>query len=272
MTDTPADGSYRVTRGDGVLRITFNRPDQGNALPATAVPQLTALFKAAQADRAVRCLLFDGAGKVFSAGGDVSNFGKSLEIEPAARQQDFARRLGNLSALVLALAAYEGPIVVAVRGAAAGAGLLYPLIGDLVIGDPSASFVFAHQRVGLSPDAGVSHLLPRVVGERAARTLLLTAAKIDAEEALRLGILSRVVSAELLEAEAVSSARRLAAAPRTAVVAAKRLVNQASGRSLAEQLEAERAQIVECVGDADFEEGVRAFLEKRRANFPSTRD
>jgi 2-(1,2-epoxy-1,2-dihydrophenyl)acetyl-CoA isomerase len=271
MTDTPADGGYGVTRGDGLLRITFDRPEQGNALPPGAVPQLTALLRAAQSDRSVRCLLFEGAGKVFSAGGDVAGFAKSLEIDPAARQQDFARRLGNLSALVEALAAFERPIVVGVRGAAAGAGLLYPLIADYVVGDPSASFVFAHQRVGLSPDGGVSYLLPRVVGERAARTLLLTAAKIDAQEALRLGILSRLVAADVFEADVMSAARRLAAAPQQAVAAAKRLVNEASQNSLARQLEAERAQIVQCVAHPDFEEGVRAFLEKRRPDFPSTR-
>jgi 2-(1,2-epoxy-1,2-dihydrophenyl)acetyl-CoA isomerase len=271
MIDSPADGSYLVTREAGLLRITFNRPEQGNSLPPTAVPDLTNLLRAAQSDPSVRCLLFDSTGKMFSAGGDVGGFAKALALDPTARQQDFARRLANLAGLVEALAAFDRPVVAAVRGAAAGAGLLYPLIADYAIGDPSALFVFAHQRVGLSPDAGVSYLLPRVVGERAARTLLLTAAKVDAQEALRLGILSRVVPADMFEADVTSAGRRLAAAPQGAIVAAKRLVNEAPSRSLAEHLAAETAQIVQCVAQPDFEEGVRAFMEKRQPLFPSTR-
>lgn len=271
MIETPADRSYLVRRAEGLLRVTFNRPEQGNSLPPTAVPELTALLRAAQTDRSVRCLLFDGAGKVFSAGGDVGSFAKALDQETALRQEDFARRLSNLAALVEALADFDRPVVAAIRGAVAGAGLLYPLIADYSLGDPSATFVFAHQRVGLSPDAGVSYFLPRAVGLRTARTLLLTAAKLDASEAYRLGILSRVVAAESLEEELLSMARRLAAAPQCAITSAKRLVNAALERPLAEQLRAETAQIVQCVADPDFAEGVRAFLEKRRTEFPSAR-
>jgi 2-(1,2-epoxy-1,2-dihydrophenyl)acetyl-CoA isomerase len=269
MIETPEDQSYLVDLTDGVLRLTFNRPEFGNAIPSTATPLLERLFRAAQADPAVRCILVSGKGKVFSAGGDVVGFARSLEQDAATRQADFGARLTRLEGLVQAVVAFDRPIVASIRGAAAGAGLLYPLAADVAIGDDSAAFVFAHQRVGLSPDGGVSGLLPQVVGERTARTLLLTAAKLDAAEALRLGILSRIVPAEELEAESAKQARRFAQAPQLAIVSAKRLVRGATTRPLAEQLEAETAAIVACVGDPDFTEGVRAFIEKRGARFPS---
>lgn len=271
MFQSPDDGHFLVDFNDGLLRLTLNRPEFGNAMPPTAVPGLIALFRSAQADPAVRCIMMDGKGKIFCAGGDVGGFAKSLEQQATVRQASFAERLASLGVLVEAVASFDRPIIVAVRGAVAGAGLLYPLVADYVLGDGTAVFAFAHQRVGLSPDGGVSYFLPQVVGTRMARTLLLTAAKLDAAEALRIGILSKIVPGEELEQEFVAAARRFAAAPQRAIVSAKRLVNQAHSRTLAEQLQEEGASIVACVGDPDFEEGVKAFLEKRRANFPSAR-
>lgn len=270
MIASAQDESYLVELIDGVLRLSFNRPQFGNAIPKTAVPGLTELFHAAQADKAVRCILVRGEGKVFSAGGDVASFAQSIEQDVATRQADFARRLPLARQLVEAIAAFSRPIVASVRGAAAGAGLFYPLVADYAIGDETAAFVFAHQKVALSPDGGVTAVLPQVVGTRMARMLLLTAAKVDANEALRLGMLHRIVAADALEEEALKMARRFARAPQTAITRAKKLVNDAAHQSLGEILDAETDGIVACVGDADFEEGVRAFMEKRAATFPST--
>jgi 2-(1,2-epoxy-1,2-dihydrophenyl)acetyl-CoA isomerase len=272
MFKAPEDNSFLVELEAGVLRLTFNRPEAGNSIPPGTVPALRELFEQAQATPSVRCILISGKGKMFSAGGDVAGFSRSLAQDAAARQADFAERLPRLAKLVEVVAAFDRPIVAAVRGAAAGAGLLYPLVADVVIGDDSATFVFAHQRVGLSPDGGVTALLPAVVGERMARMLLLTAAKVDAPEALRLGILHRIVPAEALDSESLKTAQRLARAPQRAVTLAKQLLKGASAKPLAEQLDAETAGIVACVGDADFSEGVRAFMEKRSAIFPSAQD
>lgn len=271
MLQSAPDESYLVDLQDGVLRLSFNRPQQGNAIPKAMVPLLTDLFRAAQADRTVRCILVRGEGKVFSAGGDVAGFADSIKQDVTVRQSDFARRLPLARALVEAIVAFDRPIVVSVRGAAAGAGLVYPLIADYAIGDDSATFVFAHQRVGLSPDGGVTAVLPQVVGTRMARMLLITGAKVDSVEALRLGMLHKIVQADALDEEAMKIARRLAQAPQLAVVQAKRLVNDAATRSLAQILDAETDGIVACVGDPDFEEGVTAFLEKRAPAFPSAR-
>lgn len=271
MIESAEDGSYLVELADGVLRLSFNRPQFGNAIPKTAVPGLTDLFRVAQATPQIRCILVRGEGKIFSAGGDVASFSESIKQDVAARQADFARRLPLARGLIEAIAAFDRPIVASVRGAAAGAGLFYPLAADYAIGDETAAFIFAHQRVGLTPDGGVTAVLPQVVGVRMARMLLMTAARVDAAEALRLGILHRIVAADALEDEALKVAKRLARAPQTAIRLAKTMVNASPARTLSEILDSETNGIVACVGDDDFAEGVTAFMEKRAPDFPSTR-
>jgi 2-(1,2-epoxy-1,2-dihydrophenyl)acetyl-CoA isomerase len=267
----PEDRSYLVDIDDGVLTLSWNRPDHGNAIKTDMVPGLIALFQTAKADPKVRVILIRGEGKTFSAGGDVAGFASTLESEVAVRQDEFRRRISRLRLLSEAVVGYDGPIVVAVRGAVAGVGLLYPLAADYVIGDPTSLFAFVHQGVGLSPDGGVSALLPQVVGHRTARGLLVTGARVKAEEALRLGLLNRLVEAEELEDSVAQLAKRLARAPQLAVKLAKRLVNEAPHRSFGDQLDVETEGVVTCVADEDFREGVQAFLEKRTPDFPSTR-
>lgn len=269
MFETPENRAYLVDLHEGVLRLSFNRPEFGNAMESSSVPTLIQLFRDARLSPDIRSVLIRGEGRVFSAGGDVRGFARAIEQDPETRKADFARRLTNLRGLVEVVLAFDRPLVVAVRGAAAGAGLFYPLAADYVVGDPSAMFVFAHQRVGLSPDNGITALLPQVVGLRMARSLILTTARVEAEEALRLGLLNAIVPADELESEAEKLAGRLARAPRNAVVLAKKLVNESADRSLAEQLDAEMDGIVACVGGRDFEVGVRAFLDKRPPRFPS---
>ena len=116
MLQSAPDESYLVELSDGVLRLSFNRPQYGNAIPKTTVPQLTGLFQAAQADPAVRCILVRGEGKVFSAGGDVASFADSIKQDVATRQADFAHRLPLARELVEAIVAFDRPIVASVRG------------------------------------------------------------------------------------------------------------------------------------------------------------
>lgn len=270
MFAVPEDQSYLVELAGGILRLTFNRPEAGNATPTANVPGLVQLFQDAQATPEVRCILVQGKGKIFSAGGDVAGFSRSLSMSPEERREDFSRRLPVLRSLVEAVVAFDRPLIVAMRGSAAGAGLLYPLAADYVLGDETANFVLAHQRIGLSPDGGVSALLPLVVGVRMARSLILSAAKVEAAEALRLGLLTRLVPVDVLDAEAKKLAARMARAPQRAVSRAKRLLT-IQGTTLAEQLDAETAGVVDCVGDLDFDEGVKAFIDKRAATFPSAK-
>lgn len=269
--ETPESRDYIVDVADGLLRLTLNRPEQGNAMISVMTPMLIELFETARKSPDIRAIHIRGEGGNFSAGGDVAGFAPTLKMSVADRQDEFRKRIGRLGRLVQGVTGFEGPVLVEMRGGAAGAGLLFTLAADYVIGDETSLFVFAHQSLGLCPDGGVSTLLPQVVGLRAARSLVLTGARVKAGEALRLGLLNRLVKGEALEAEAEKLAARLACAPQVAVRHAKALVNSSPSRSLSEQIDAETAAVAECVADDDFAEGVQAFMEKRKPTFPSTR-
>lgn len=260
---------FLVDLADGMLTLSFNRPAHGNAIPQEAVPQLAELFASISRDPAVRVLLVRGEGAHFSAGGDVRSFMRALEQPVDERRANFGERLSAVQAMVEAYLAIEVPVVAACQGAIAGAGLMFALGADYVLVDETVTFLFSHQRVGLPPDGGVSVLLPRVVGQRRAAELILTAARVDAQEAYRLGLASRIVPASELATEGEAQAKRFARAPVGAVRKAKALIASSGELTVRQQLEAERAGIVEAVGGPDFEEGVRAFIEKRQPVFPS---
>lgn len=258
---------FLVDKSEGVLTLSFNRPEQGNAIPSSAVPQLTELFTSIKGDASVRAVLIRGEGKHFSAGGDVAGFAQSIALSPEERRADYAARLDRTSAYVAAYVALEVPIVAACKGGVAGGGLMYALGADYVLADETAAFVFAHQRVGLTPDCGLSFLLPKVVGVRRAAELVLTAAKIDSAEALRLSMVSRIVTSEALDTEARALAAKFARGPANVLRTAKHLLHSGPTLTIADALKAERDAIVACVGEAAFEEGVRAFSEKRAPDF-----
>ncbi len=261
---------FATERDGGVLILTFNRPAQGNSLKSEAVPLLTALFQSLPADPDVRALLIRGEGRMFSGGGDVRGFMETLKQSPEARRADYGARLGRVTTAIEAFIALDLPIVTACQGAVAGAGMTYALGADLVLADETVNFAFVHQRIGLPPDGGISVLLPRAVGERKAAELILTAGTVKADEALRLGLVSRLVPAAELQEEALKAAHRFAQAPRDVIRRSKRLLAGALLRPAADQLEAERQAIIASVGEPDFEEGVTAFIEKRKAVFPSS--
>ena len=263
----------------GVLTITFNRPEVGNALPSAAIPRLASIFTDIPTREDVRALLILGEGASFCVGGDVKGFATTLDRSPAERSADYFARMDLARVQMEAFIALPCPIVVACQGAVAGAAVSYPLGADIVLAEPNTRFVFPHQRLGLPPDGGLTVLLPRTVGVRKAaerqslvaeNKSVLTAATIDANEALRLGIVSRIVAADALRAEAIRTAGKIAAAPYGAVRRARALLKASPDRSVREQLEAERDAVADSVAEADFEEGVRAFIEKRRPRFPST--
>jgi 2-(1,2-epoxy-1,2-dihydrophenyl)acetyl-CoA isomerase len=264
-----ASPDFLVARRDGVLWLRLNRPEHGNAIAAASVPGLTSVFQEAQADQRVRCIVIGGNGKHFCSGGDVAGFARDLERSVEARQMDFRERLGRVANLVEAVVAFDRPIIAAVHGAIAGAGLMLALCADLVIGDENSVFLFSHRRVGLSPDAGVSYFLPRIVGVKAASRLVLTAARVEAAEALALGLLGELVSGEAFEARVAKLADQMAKSPQQAVKLAKWLLYKSPAATLSEQLAAERDAIETLVATSDFEEGVRAFMGKRPAVFPS---
>jgi 2-(1,2-epoxy-1,2-dihydrophenyl)acetyl-CoA isomerase len=266
----PQDGDeVLVERQDGVLTLVLNRPQVRNAISREMVPVLTRIVLDAKCDPSVRCVLLRGAGDHFTAGGDVAGFRETLELSPAERRAQFRVRLDRAKEMVLAFANFDKPIVAACRGGIAGAGLMLTLTADLVLADDTATFVFAHQRMALIPDGGVSWLLPRVVGLRQAKRLLLTAAQVSGPEALRLGLITALHEASELDEAVEKAVRSLARAPQLATRTAKRLLDHSLSTAASDQLDAERDGIVDCVGDPDFPEAVGAFIGKRPARFPS---
>lgn len=264
--------AYRAEIADGVLHLTFSRPEAGNAIPRECIPALRALIAGVNSDARIRVVLVRGDGRTFSAGGDLKGFERDLDRPSDEVRADFERRLGLLGELVEAYVSLEVPVVAACRGGVAGAGMMYALGADVVLADDTVKFVFAQQRVALTPDGGISYLLPRIVGARRASQLVLTGASIDAQEALNLGLVSRIVPADELDAQAEKQALRLARSAQGTLRRAKRLLAGSLSTPLAEQLALERAAIVESVVDPDFAEGVRAAVEKRAALFPSAAD
>lgn len=267
----PEDRSYLADLADGVLTISFNRPEMGNAMVTHMVPPLTELFHLANARDDIRVVLMRGEGKYFSAGGDVAGFAKTLELDVPKRREVWIGRLNRVRGLVEAVMGFEGPLVVQMRGPVAGVAMVFPLVADHVIGDETSMFVFAHLGIGVSTDGGVSKLLAESVGTRAARSLLMTGARVKAEEALRIGLLNRQVAGEELEAEVAQTVARMAKGPQGALRGIKRLAREAEGRAMGDHLDAERDAFLDRVVDEDFREGVAAFLEKRKPDFPSAR-
>ncbi|MEQ8743633.1 enoyl-CoA hydratase-related protein [Parasphingorhabdus sp.] len=260
---------YQTDLRDGVLTLTLDRPEAANAVPSEATEALTLLFRTVAKDRSVRAVLIRGNGSNFSAGGDIKAFARSLKQDVETRRADFRIRLNRASDLVQSYVTLPVPVVAACQGGVAGAGMLFALGADVVLVDETTAFLFAHQRLGLTPDAGVSLLLPRAVGARHAAALVLTAAKLNGAEAVRLGLANKIVAADQLQQEAEDVVRRIARAPAAVTIRAKRLL-QPNNRDNVQQLAAERDAIVACVGEDDFAEGVQAFLDKRAPIFPST--
>ncbi|VCU54019.1 1,2-epoxyphenylacetyl-CoA isomerase [Thermus thermophilus] len=246
-------------RQDGVLVLTLNRPEKLNAITGELLDALYAALKEGEEDREVRALLLTGAGRAFSAGQDLTEFGD--------QKPDYEAHLRRYNRVVEALSGLEKPLVVAVNGAAAGAGMSLALWGDLRLAAVGASFTTAFVRIGLVPDSGLSFLLPRLVGLAKAQELLLLSPRLSAEEALALGLVHRVVPAEKLMEEALSLAKELAQGPTRAYALTKKLLLETYRLSLTEALALEAVLQGQAGQTQDHEEGVRAFREKRPPRF-----
>ena len=246
-------------RQDGVLVLTLNRPEKLNAITGELLDALYAALKEGEEDREVRALLLTGAGRAFSAGQDLTEFGD--------RKPDYEAHLRRYNRVVEALSGLEKPLVVAVNGVAAGAGMSLALWGDLRLAAVGASLTTAFVRIGLVPDSGLSFLLPRLVGLAKAQELLLLSPRLSAEEALALGLVHRVVPAEKLMEEALSLAKELAQGPTRAYALTKKLLLETYRLSLTEALALEAVLQGQAGQTQDHEEGVRAFREKRPPRF-----
>lgn len=248
---------YEVRDAVGV--VTLNRPEAQNTINLQLAQDLDAVT---QAITGVGAVLLTSAGTTFCAGGDLKEFGGMDDLPAHVREV-----IGHLHPAIERLDALDLPVVAAVRGSAAGAGLGLACAADIVLASPDAKFVSAYTKVGLSPDGSTSYVLARLVGMRRALELVLTNRVLNAREALEWGIVTRVVDDEALDVEAMSVARDLASGATKALAGARRLIRDSVGRTLAHQLDMEAETLVASASDPDAREGISAFREKRPAAF-----
>jgi len=248
----------------GVLTLTLNRPERLNALNATLIEALSAGIERARTEPECRAVLITGAGRGFCAGADLAN----RAFAPTDARPDLGQALEQgLNPIIRAIRNLPKPVVSAVNGPAAGAGANIALACDIVLAAKSAQFLQAFARIGLIPDAGGTFVLPRLVGDARARALMMLAEPIGAEQAQAIGMIYRAVDDEDLMGEARTLAERLAAGPTHALGLIKRALAASPTNTLDAQLDLERDLQREAGASDDYREGVRAFLEKRPANF-----
>lgn len=254
-----------TTLDAGVLTLTLNRPEQGNAIDMALASDLLDTARAAASDPAVRCVVITGAGRMFCVGGDVSGF-----VAAGNEAGAFIKALADkLHEAVLVLANMAKPLVALVNGPAAGAGFSLAAAADIVLASEAAHFTAAYTAIGLTPDGGMSWTLPRLVGLRAAQELVLTNRRLTAAEAAEMGVVTRVVPADQLAGEGRKVALQLADGPTRAFGAVRRLLADAQVATLEQQLVSESAAISSAAGSAEGREGVAAFTARRRADFRS---
>jgi 2-(1,2-epoxy-1,2-dihydrophenyl)acetyl-CoA isomerase len=218
----------------------------------------------AGSDHDVRVVVLTGAGRAFCAGGDVKFMAELIEQQDT---EEFSRLLGSARRVITAIRQMTKPVIASVNGPAAGAGFNLALACDLRLASTDASFSQSFVKVGLHPDWGGTYFLPRIVNTNKACELFFLGETIDAQEALRLGIVNRVVSPEDLEPATRQLAEALRDAPPIAVAAAKQAVYISQKSELEEMLRYENEAQLRCFESHDGREGIRAFLEKRKPNF-----
>lgn len=258
-----SDAAVSLTIEDGLARLVLNRPDAGNAMDTALVSALLGHARALGERDDVRVVVLAAAGRAFCVGGDLKHF--------ASQGDDVARGVRAVAdplheALEL-LSSLDAPVVAAVNGVAAGAGMSLVCAADLAIAGESARFTMAYTAAGLSPDCGATWYLPRIVGVRRAAELMLLNDRLDAQAAAALGIVTRVVPDEDLEREVDVVARALATGPTRAYGAVKRLLRTSASSTLGAQLAEESATIAGLAAAPDGREGVAAFLAKRAPAF-----
>lgn len=243
----------------GVATITLNRPLLGNAIN---LPMAQALLKAAiECDQqsAIKTVVLTGSGKLFCAGGDLDSF-----VAAGDGIGGFLSELaGTLHLAVSRLMRMQKPLVVLVNGPAAGAGMSLSLVGDIVLAEPGASFTPAYGAIGLSPDGGLTWMLPRLVGLRRAQEIILLNKRISAEQAQANGLITRVVSEGQLRSEGIDVAHSLASMNVSALGRVRSLLLDTHGTSLETQLENEARSISSVAGQPYVREKVAAFVEQR---------
>lgn len=246
---------------NGVCKITFNRPAVYNSFNKSMALELQKELDRCANDDEVRTVLLTGAGKAFCAGQDLAEATdpNGPELESIVRE--------HYNPIILKIRALEKPVIAAVNGVAAGAGANIALACDLTIATEQASFIQAFSKIGLIPDSGGTYFLPRIIGFQKALGLMFTGDKVSAKEAESLNMIYKCISEEEFEDYVIKLCEKLALMPTRAFGLTKKAVNQSLSNNLVDQLCLEEKLQTEAGKTEDFEEGVNAFLEKRKPKF-----
>lgn len=256
---------YDVT--DNVATLTLNRPEALNALNNEMRERLVEFTGRLEEDSSVRCVVLQGAGDNFCAGGDIKMFREAIALDSEARRRQYREFLHLVHIAMLGLARLPVPVIARVHGAAAGIGMSFVLAADLAVASDDAMFTLAYNQIGLSPDGSSTFFLPRTVGLKKAKEISFLGERFDAQTALDLGIVNRIVPRGDLDAAVSDMAGRIAKGATAAMGRTKTLFNTSVHSTLAEQLEAEVEHFAASAATDDFVEGVTAFLEKRAPAF-----
>lgn len=253
---------FIISQREGSVQIlTLNRPDKYNSFVREMALALQDELRSAGEDKEVRAVLITGSGKAFCAGQDLQE-----AIDPNG--PELTKIVSeHYNPLITQIRELGKPVVMAVNGVAAGAGANIALAGDVVIAGESASFIQAFSKIGLIPDSGGTYTLPRLIGLQRASALMMLGDKVSASDALQMGMIYKVVSdAELMET-AAAIAHKLAAMPTKALAFTKTLLNHSYANTLESQLAMEDKYQDQAGRSDDYQEGVNAFLEKRKPEF-----
>lgn len=248
----------------GLAILTLNRPDRLNSFNTEMHAEVKQVFETIKHDSGVRCLLITGSGRGFCAGQDLSDRAVSATGEApdlsASIEQNYNPLIRNITGLAM-------PVICAVNGVAAGAGANIALACDLVLAAKSASFIQSFNKLGLVPDSGGTWMLPKLVGTARAMRLCLLGEKVNAEDALQMGMIAQVHEDDQLLEHAMALGAQLAKAPTKGLGLIKRAIQASSDNSLDEQLELEKELQGIAGKSEDYQEGVAAFMEKREPNY-----
>ncbi len=252
-----------VEHKGGIARITLSRVEAGNAIDLAMAEALAEAAIACDEDDTIRCVLLAANGRHFCAGGDVTRFAEAGTHAPA-----YLKRItGALHVAIARLSRMRKPLVTAIQGPAAGAGMSLALLGDIALAAASAHFTPAYGAIGLTPDGGMTWLLPRLIGLRRAQELLITNRRVTAVEAQSLGLVTRMVDDASLTGETEDLVQRLAAGPTGAIGVVRGLLLSGATAGLETQMETEAQAIADAIRSPNGREGLAAFLDKRRAIF-----
>ena len=263
MTDQQRTPSIVREQHGRVVQLRMNRPEMLNVLNEELAENMLSAFQDVATDRSVRVVMLTGAGRSFMAGGDLTCFKADLPGAPK-----IAGRLIDLfHGIMRSIKTMEKPVIAVVHGPVAGGGLGLALACDLIVAADNTSFLSAYTKLGTTPDGGTSWSLTRLLGARRALAFMLLNERMNASEALELGLVNHVVPLGELSTAALSLAESLAATCAAATAGVKRLTQTAQTGTFDQQLDLEKSSFVDAAATADFAEGINAFFERRTPRF-----